>query len=258
MSDVKLGISRHISSCHGVDLSSIGPGKEFTLILSEGMMAFVVPEMLSLCQPQRLQGGKEIFPEFIFPRAPLPPQNSGLEAKIRDCQNRVRYSCPYCDKSYGAAIDLAGHLEWHTKPFYICPIVHCRQHVGEFQMTNKQMRTHHGIHRGKGELKFPRSAMPLPKYYWIREPHDVESHLSSLAKRESSAANPVETVIEEESPTSAETGQWTNSVDEWYSTLKRQAGELDHPDAVQRGTISEETRAQVLAYNIQKQRDGRL
>lgn len=259
LSDIKTEIGRYIQKYHGVFPLSIPFSGEFTLVLSQKMMGFAVPEVLSICQPQRLQSRREISPEFVFSHAPFPPQHQSLESKIRDCQNGIQYSCPYCDESYDAVFNLAEHLQCHTKPFYVCSGVHCRAHVGEFRMTYNQLYAHLRQHRDKGELTEPMDWMPSPKHYWIRRPQVIRSHINSLAKRELLAADVADTGNEEPSPTGADTDRLINSQDNWYGTLKRQATALSQSDADKTEGISEEMENQVLlvAYNLQKQRCGR-
>lgn len=193
MSDIKAEIGRYIQSYHGVVPSSIPFSGEFTLILSQKMMGFAIPEVLSICQPQRLQSRTEISLEFVFPGAPFPLLYKDLESKIVDCQNRIQYSCLYCHKSYDTVFDLAEHLRCHTKPFYVCPVLHCRAHVGEFRMTYTQLHAHLQKHRDKGELAAVLETGPIPKHYWIRQPQVIRSHINSLAKSALPAADRAET-----------------------------------------------------------------
>lgn len=257
LSDIKSAIGRYIQKYHGIVPLSIPFSGEFTLVLSQKMIGFAVFEVLSICQPQRLQSRREVSPEFVFSHAPLPPQHQSLESKIRDCQNRIQYSCPYCDESYNAVSNLAEHLQCHTKPFYVCSVGHCRAHVGEFRMTYNQLYAHLRQHREKEELTDVMKWMPSPKHYWIRQPQVIRSHINSLAKRELLAADVADTEIEEPSPTGADTDRLSNSRNNWYGTLKRQATALSQSDADKTEGISEEMETQVLAYNLQKQRYGR-
>jgi hypothetical protein len=135
ISNIKTEVGRYIQSYHGVVPQSIPFNGVFTLILTHRMMAFTIPEILSITQPQSLQSSEEIYPEFVFPLAPFPPAIKNMTSKILDCRNGVKYPCLYCDKSYSAGFDLVQHLRLHTLPFYTCTVVYCRAYIGEFRMT---------------------------------------------------------------------------------------------------------------------------
>lgn len=257
---IKSKIGSYIQRYHGAVPTSDPSIGDLTLVVSQKRMGFTFAEVLSVCQPQQsLQRGTEISPEFVFPHAPFPllrgtADYEAMASKILDCQDGVRYSCLYCDEFYYTAFDLAEHLQLHTRPFYLCPVAHCRAHLGEFRMTCTQLYAHLQKHKANDEFLNGLEWMPYSKHYWIRQPQNIRRHVTILAKRKLLDASYVETGTKESLPTGAETSKSRTSQNEWYRTMKQQAIALGQSDMDRSGEISEELELQVLSYNLQKQR----
>ncbi|WJG35394.1 uncharacterized protein FOBCDRAFT_261370 [Fusarium oxysporum Fo47] len=198
-----------------------------------------------------------VLSDFIFAIERIPFKENGLvnfeilgatAMKHFPPQPAGEFRCLYCDRSYKDAYLLSAHLLSHTGPFFICSIPNCRANVGEIRMTHRNIQYHMEEHMKRKDIE---NRLIYPPYkpdatdHWQRTPQEIQEHITQLmtqrAKIDTAERDTLPGMEEKES---------NKRTNHWFKFIKQQAAALAEEGMERVMAISEDTQAQVLAYNL--------